>query len=494
MNFILKYKPAFTAGRVELKFYSFLFLLIVCCTSLFPQSSIKQLEADINKIIDDPFFESSVISIDIFNLTDNLPLYQKNNKLLLHPASNMKILTSFAGLLYLGSGYQFETKMFHTSVISGDTLYGDIYVVGGFDPDFTTDDLEKFVNEIEKSGVKYIAGNLFADLSAKDSLYWGKGWMWDDEPDPSAPYLCALNINDNSIEVFVSGTKTDSLVNVKLIPETEYVKVENHAINVSSGNNNFTIARNWIERENKIIIDGEVRSGKVIDEEINTEMLSLLDPGKYFLTLFKEQLQQKGIILNGSIGFKKMPENANHLSSVFRSIDTVLVNMNKESDNLSAEMILYALALNDSGAPASVDNGIEAIKRMINLTGLDADSYSIADGSGVSRYNLISTELIINLIKYFFSTNTGLFNDFYYTLPIAGMEGTLENRMLNTLAEGNLRAKTGTLNGVTTLSGFVYGASGDLIACSIFIQNYTAKNSTARKFIDRICELLARSK
>ena len=145
MSCLLKYKPAFTAGRVILKFYSFLFLLIVCCTSLFSQSSIKQLEADINKIIDDPFFESSVISIDIFNLTDNLPLYKKNNKLLLHPASNMKILTSFAGLLYLGSGYQFETKMFHTGVISGDTLYGDIYVVGGFDPDFTTDDLEKFV-------------------------------------------------------------------------------------------------------------------------------------------------------------------------------------------------------------------------------------------------------------------------------------------------------------------------------------------------------------
>jgi len=168
--------------------------------------------------------------------------------------------------------------------------------------------------------------------------------------------------------------------------------------------------------------------------------------------------------------------------------------MNKESDNLSAEMILYALALNDSGAPASAENGIEAIKKIIELTGLNADNYSIADGSGVSRYNLISTELNINLFKYFYYEQAEIFSTLYNSLPTAGMDGTLEKRMRNTKAEGNVRAKTGTLNGVVTLSGFVNDASGDLIAFSIFIQNFTAKNSTAREFINRICESLASSK
>jgi len=476
--------------KVELIFRILLFTFFLFNTSLFSQSSVKQLEADINKIIDDPFFENSIISIDIFNLTDNLPLYKKNNRLLLHPASNMKILTSLAGLLYL-PGYEFNTRMFHTGVISDDTLKGDIYVVGGFDPDFTTDDLEKFVNEIENLGVKYIAGNLYADLSAKDSLYWGEGWMWDDEPDPAAPYLSALNINDNSIEVFVSSTETDSLPSVKLIPETEYIQVENNAITVSSGKNDFNITRNWVERKNKIIIDGEVRSGKVIDEEKNTEKLSLTDPWKYFLTLFKERLQQKGIILNGFIHFKTLPENSIQISSVYRSLDTVLVNMNKESNNLSAEMVLYALALNDSGAPASAENGIQAINRMIEITGMDADNYSLADGSGVSRYNLISTELINNIFKYFYYSQPYIFKTFNNTLPIAGVDGTLEKRMRNTLAKGNLRAKTGTLNGVATLSGFITAFNGDLIAFSIFIQNYTVKNSMARKFQDKICKLLA---
>jgi len=472
-----------------------LILLFLFNKSLFPQSDVKQLEVGINKIIDDQFFESSVISVDISNLTDNLSLYKKNNRLLLHPASNMKILTSFAGLLFLDSSYQFETKMLHTGVITGDTLKGDIYIVGGFDPGFKTDDVDKFVNELENSGVKYITGNLYADLSAKDSLYWGKGWMWDDEPDPAAPYLSALNINDNSIEVFVSGTETDSLPLVKLIPETEYVKVVNLAVTVpSTGNNNFTITRNRVEKETKIIIDGEVQSGIVIDEEKNTEKLSLPDPGRYFLTLFKEHLQDDSIYFNGLIDFKSLPENAIHLSSVYRLLDSVIVNMNKESDNLSAEMILYALGLNDSGAPASAENGIEAINRMIELTGMDAENYSIADGSGVSRYNLISTELIMNIFSYFYYSEPNIFKTIYSTLPIAGVDGTLEKRMRNTLTEGNVKAKTGTLNGVATLSGFVTAANGDLIAFSIFIQNYTAKNSIARKFQDKICELLARFK
>ncbi len=486
MSCFIKHKNVFTSYILIISLFLFNILL-------FPQSNVKQLEADINKIIDDPFFESSVISIDIINLTDNLPLYKKNNRLLLHPASNMKILTSLAGLLYL-PGYEFKTRMFHTGVIGGDTLFGDIYVAGGFDPDFTTDDLEKFVRELEISGVKHISGNLYADLSGKDSLYWGEGWMWDDEPDPGAPYLSALNINDNSIEVFVSGTEIDSLPIVKLIPETEFVKVENNAVTVSSSINDFNITRNWVERKNKIIIDGKVRSEKVIDEEKNTEKLSLTEPGKYFLTLLKEQMQNKGIILNGLIDFKTLPENATHLSSVFRSLDTVLVNMNKESDNLSAEMLLYTLALNDSGAPASAENGIEAIKKMIELTGMDAENYSLADGSGVSRYNLISTELIINLFKYFYYAQPDIFNTFYNTLPTAGIDGTLEKRMRNTLTEENVKAKTGTLNGVSTLSGFVNDTNGDLIAFSIFIQNYTAKNSAARKFIDTICELLAEFK
>ncbi len=477
-------------NKTKLKICLIIISFLLYGSSVFSQSSINQLETDINKILDDPFFENSVISIDIFNLSDGITLFQKNNKLLLLPASNMKIVTTLAGLLYLPE-YSFSTKMFYTGTVNRDTLFGDVYVLGGFDPDFTTDDFQQFVANLKNLGIKYINGNLIADLSLKDSLYWGNGWMWDDEPDPGTPYLSSLNINDNSIEVFVNGTTPDYLANVKLIPETNYFEIENNTVTISSGKNDIIVTRNQVEKGNKIIVTGKVRKDKIADEELNIQKISVPNPAKYFLTLLTEQLLLDSIYINGSLEFRKLPENALHLSTVFRSIDTVLVNMNKESDNLSAEMILYALALHDSGAPASALNGIEAVKKMIKLTGLDEKNYHISDGSGVSRYNLITTELIVALFKYFYNNHSKIFNDFYNTLPVAGVDGTLENRMLNTLLAGNLRAKTGTLKGVSTLSGFTENADGNLIAFSIFIQNYIVKNSSARSFIDRICNILA---
>ena len=178
--------------------------------------------------------------------------YKENEKLLLHPASNMKLLTSAAGLIFLGGDYTFKTSLYHSGVISGDTLYGSIFVEGGLDPDFTTTDLDSMIRSISLLGIKHITENLYADISIKDSLYWGRGWMWDDDPDPSAPYLSALNINDNSIEIFVEGSKIDSPAAVSLTPQTNYVNVINKSITVPQyEENNFEITRDWINRDRK---------------------------------------------------------------------------------------------------------------------------------------------------------------------------------------------------------------------------------------------------
>mgnify|MGYP000615062980 CR=1 FL=1 len=173
--------PAFWAGPLQEEFKFFLVLVIIFFnTNLFSQSEIEELQSDINKLIDDSFFDRSTIAIDTYDLTDGKSLYQHNNNLLLHPASNMKILTSIAGLINLGEYYTFRTDLFHTGVIENDTLYGSIFVTGGFDPDFTTADLDSLVRTVKSLGIKYITGGIYADVSKKDSLYWGEGWMWDD--------------------------------------------------------------------------------------------------------------------------------------------------------------------------------------------------------------------------------------------------------------------------------------------------------------------------
>lgn len=473
--------------------------IFIFASNTFPQSDIKtpasgirNLVSGIEEIINDPFFDKTVIAIDIFDLTDSIALFQKNNKLLLRPASNMKLLSSAAALLSLGEYYSFRTDLYHTGVIEADTLYGDIFVVGGFDPIFSSEDLDSLVGIIKSLGIRYITGGVYADISKKDSMYWGKGWMWDDDPEPSAPYLSALNINSNSIEIFIEGSEIDSPANVILNPQTAYVEVKNNSITADEDSScNFLITRDWVNRKNTILVNGIVSNSEVINSFEPNSKVNLLYPERYFLTLFKEHLEQAGIFIKKSIDIRKLDDNPVYLNTIFRSMDEILPVVNKDSDNLSAEMLIYAIAYEDSGAPAVADDGLASINKLIDSIGFNPDDYSIADGSGVSHYNLVSAELLLETFKYIYYRRKDIFPIYYSSFAVAGIDGTLKNRMKYSSAENNVHAKTGTLNAVSNLSGYVNAKNGHLLAFSIMIQNYVDQSSEARSFQNKICELLA---
>jgi serine-type D-Ala-D-Ala carboxypeptidase/endopeptidase (penicillin-binding protein 4) len=133
----------------------------------------------------------------VYDLTEKQTVFEKDAQKLLRPASNMKILTSAAGLLFLGEEYKFRTSVLYTGSIINGVLLGDLYIKGGCDPDFTTSDLDSIINALLKADIREVSGKIYIDLSMKDELFWGKGWMWDDDPSTDAPYLSALNINDN---------------------------------------------------------------------------------------------------------------------------------------------------------------------------------------------------------------------------------------------------------------------------------------------------------
>jgi len=294
------------------------------------------------------------------------------------------------------------------------------------------------------------------------------------------------------VEVFVKAGEIDSPAVITLIPETDYVQVSSNAVTVNPyTQSDFDVTRDWVNQTNKILIDGVVNTDKIIDSLDHLEKISVIYPEKYFLFLFKEHLKKNGISVSGEIEIKKMPENKVLLGSVNRPIDSVFVYMNKESDNLCAEMLLYAMAFDDSGAPASAENGIAVIEKLIDEVGFDAKDYSLADGSGVSRYNLLSAELILEVLKDIYYNQPELYPDFYSSLPIGGIDGTLKKRMQQKPLLGNVHAKTGTLQGVSGLSGYLTSNNKQLIAFSILIQNYTGKSSAAHYFLDTICEYIA---
>jgi D-alanyl-D-alanine carboxypeptidase/D-alanyl-D-alanine-endopeptidase (penicillin-binding protein 4) len=450
-------------------------LVILLVSATFPQS----LKSKLDKVLKNKYFDSCLVAIQVEDLTTNKTLYKKNEKLLLRPASNMKVITSSSGLLFLGPDYKFETELYYDGYVSSDTLYGNLFVVGGCDPDFVTQDLYTFVDAIRSLNVSVINGNIYGDVSFKDSLYWGKGWMWDDDPSSDAPYLSALNINDNCVEVTYDGENDE----VKLNPETNYVSV----IQIYN-DKKLTIDRNWLERKNEIIINGNAE-GKTYSAKVN-----VLNPAKYFLTVFSEVLDSNNIKLTGNIEIQKLLSDADFLTSVSRKYSDVIINLNKTSDNLSAEMTLYALADKYSGKPATADSGVQFLNQLVDSVGLEPKDYRFVDGSGVSHYNLVSAELLVSILKYFYKEKPGLFEILYNSFPIAGIDGTLENRTRKTKAENNVHAKTGTLSGVSTLSGYLTNKKKHTIAFSILMQNFVGSASKAKKLQDEICKILVEAK
>lgn len=449
-----------------------LIISLILIISSFPQS----LKTKIDKILKDEFFETCLVAIQVEDLTANKLLYNKNEKYLLRPASNMKVITSSAGLIYLGPDYEFKTDLYYDGYVSNDTLNGNIFVVGGCDPDFTTPDLYTFINAIKNLNVSVINGNVYGDVSFKDSLHWGKGWMWDDDPSSDAPYLSALNINDNCVEVnYDSREKL-----ISLNPKTNYVDVKR----IESDEVLF-IDRNWIDRKNEIVIKGKDDKKKYLVK------INVLNPEMYFLKVFTEVLDSNQIKVLGNNEIKKLNDNFYFLTSVLRNYSDIIVNLNKESDNLSAEMTLFALAEKFYGKPANAKNGINVLEKMIDEIGLEHDNYRFADGSGVSHYNVLSAELLVKILKYFYEKKPELFSILYNSFPIGGIDGTLEYRMENKLVKENVHAKTGTLTGVSSLSGYLTNKKEHLIAFSIIMQNYIGSSSKAKEIQDEICKILS---
>ena len=458
--------------------------------NVFPQKNIKNLQSKIDQVLSDEFFNSTIASVSVYDLTSGEYLYQKNTDLLLRPASNLKILTTTAGLLFLGPDYNFTTSLYYTGQISGGILLGDLYIVGAFDPLLTTNDLDTLIIGLKQAGIKNIVGNIYGDVSSKDSLFWGAGWMWDDDPSTDAPYLSPLTINENSVKIICRPGEVDSLVRVELIPNSNYYSFKNKAITIAADSSKIKVTRGWISRKNNISVSGYLSQ----NAEPDTNAINLYDPAKYFLSLFTETLFRNHILFNGSIDTAKLKGNSYLIGLCKHRLSEAIDPLLKDSDNLYSELLLYTLAKEFYGEPANAENGVKMVDSLITLIGKNPKNYRIVDGSGVSHYNLITSDLIIEVLKYLYYNKPDFYNLIYKSFPVAGVDGTLDERMIGTSAENNVHAKTGTLSGVSCLSGYVTAKNDHTLAFSIMIQNYITKSKIAKSFEDEICNVLANYK
>jgi D-alanyl-D-alanine carboxypeptidase/D-alanyl-D-alanine-endopeptidase (penicillin-binding protein 4) len=474
-------------------FIPLLFVFLSSCRTAAPtftsKRPVEQLRDSIDKILKDSIFLPARVGIRVISVNDGEALYDRDGEKLFHPASTLKLLTSATALHELGKQFKFKTVLYADSISRSGMAVRNLFVKGFGNPNFSVSDLRWMVEQMKANGIQQVEGDLIGDVSYFDTLYWGKGWMWDDEPSAEEPFITPLSVNKNTVSVFVSpGMRNGDPLTVRLEPETRSLSVANGGTTGSSDSANpLEVTRDHFVRSNTIRVKGTLP----ISSREREFALSVWRPELFALTLFQEELSRQGISVRGEARIGTLADNAKTIVVHEWPIDSVLYTMNKPSDNLSAENVLKTLSAEKHGAPGTAADGIAAVKAYLTSLGIDSTSYLMVDGSGVSHYNLLSPQIVTTLLAAV-RRDEGASEAYYESLPLAGEEGTLKNRMRAGAASRNVRAKTGTLTGVSNLSGYVTTRDGELLAFSIFIEHFIGTPKQYRDAQDKIVELLAR--
>jgi D-alanyl-D-alanine carboxypeptidase/D-alanyl-D-alanine-endopeptidase (penicillin-binding protein 4) len=470
-------------------------LLVPACTPRpLRGSGSSAFVETVARALGDPSLTHSGIAFLAVSLDRGDTLFAREANRLYTPASNRKLFTAASALHWLGPDHRFRTTLVATGQVDTDTLRGDLVLIGRGDPDLLPAHLAALADTFAAGGAQVVAGDVRADDAWFDDVEWGAGWMWDDGPYWEWPYVTALTVADNVVTVTVGpGPRVGDPVGVTLDPPTGYVTVNVAAVTSAAGGApELVVDRHWDPKENVVDVTGTLP----LDAEPIIARRTVEDPALYAATLLVELLEARGVEVRGA---------ARHgdLAAADAVVDTIAVHVSdplsesvrnflKISDNLTGELLVKAVGASVAGPPGTYEKGLAAERAFLaQEVGIDTTAQMLADGSGVSRYNLVTARQIVALLRYM-TTRDDLFPTYLAALPIAGVDGTLEGRMRGTAAEGRAGAKTGTLNGVTALSGYVPSADGERLAFSLMMEFYTGSSAPRRAVQDSIVAALAR--
>ena len=311
----------------------------------------------------------SNVGISIYDLTDGKSLYTYQSDKLSRPASTMKLLTTITALARPEADEPFRTEVWYQGVIERDTLKGDLYVVGGYDPEFDDEALDSLVNTVGRFPFSVIAGNVYGDVSMKDSIYWGSGWAWDDTPASYQPYLSPLMLNKGLVTITASPSVKGDTASVECVPVSSYYTVTNETKSRTPSAGRFGVSRDWLQNGNNVVIKGNVESKR-------TGAVNIYSSQDFFMHTFLERLQAKGIQCLAGYAFNELTKDSLSVQmALFETpVQDVVNQIMKESDNLNAEALLCRLGAQATGKKrVSDEDGLVAIRRQMKALGEDAE-------------------------------------------------------------------------------------------------------------------------
>lgn len=463
-------------------------LSIILGMALCTASMAQTMVTNLNKLMDDALLTSSDASVAVYDLTGDTMLYSHRADKLCRPASVQKILTTITALHRLGTDYTLNTELRTTGTLGPDSiLQGDLYIVGGFDSEFTSADMDRLIATIPTIGIRSITGSIVADISMADTIYWGSGWCWDDAPASFQPYYSPLITDKGCVEIVVTPTTPGAPATVTCIPASSWYEIDNHTVCYDETAGPLSITRNWKQGSNRIVVTGNV-------QRTYSKKLSIYTSDRQFFSLFTERYLRSGL---GATDFRYgvCPHDSRLVATMQRPIIEVVTQALKKSDNLSAEALFYHTAAANRKPYASAtdatmvtDSLLRIIHSSYNSRKGEGYPHKTVDGSGLSNYNMMSAHMLLDILRYAYQ-HPDIYTVITEALPHSGTDGTLKGRMSSTSMRGRIVAKTGSMTGVSTLAGYAHATNGHTLAFVIMNQD-VLKIAQARTWQDKVCKAI----
>ncbi|MFC4556869.1 D-alanyl-D-alanine carboxypeptidase/D-alanyl-D-alanine-endopeptidase [Virgibacillus kekensis] len=434
----------------------------------------------------------AIAGVSIRSADNGKLLYENIGDVRLSPASNMKLLTAAAALETLGEEYIFPTEILVNGKVKNGDLKGDLYIKGKGDPTLLPADLENFAAKIKEKGITKIEGDIVGDDTWYDDIRLSPDLIWSDEHWYYGAQISALTVSPNkdydagTVIVEVKPSEKGEEPTVTISPETDYIEIKNKAQTVAGGSEEDLELRR-LHGTNTILIEGTIPAGASHVKE----WMAVWEPTGYVMNLFDEALKEQGITWTGQVRTGTAPEKSEVLfTHESMPLSELMIPFMKLSNNTHAEVLVKEMGKVVHGE-GSWEKGLEVVEKQLKKLGMNTDTLMIRDGSGISHINLLPPNEISNLL--FKVQNEKWFETYKNSLPIAGKEdrfvgGTLRHRM-----EGmEVYAKTGTIYGVSTLSGYVKAENGERVIFSIMLNNLLDEDD-GPAIEDQLVKIIAQS-
>lgn len=500
------------------RFFSLRFIICILCvesiciqpcasqdknTDSTVSKNLRQLRADLHALLNDTALTSAHVGMMIMPAKSKEILFAQNELKGFIPASNMKLYSTAMALEYLGKDFTYTTNVYLDGIIKADGEYiGNIIVRGVGDPTFSAyfhdrpmKIMETWAYVLDSLGIRSIRGNIIGDDSYFDQQLYGDGWQYDDFPYYYSAPVSTLMMNDNTIDAeIIPAQSIGTRPTIQLLPLQKYPGFTNSITTdtITSINYSREPYSPVIDFQGTITIARTDSMQKALTRTVTT---TVDNPTIFFLQCFRSAIEARAIKVRGGVfGIKEWGEKVryadtrlvcNYTSPPLSEIVRVI---NIYSHNVGAEALFKTVAKERQGT-GSYEQGRIAMQEILQSCGAISSGTNIADGSGLSRSNLLTPKGMIGLLHYMSaSPNKDIFIN---SLPQPGEPGTLRSRMRKTTAVGNVRAKTGTLSGVSSLSGYATTGDKEQFVFAMFFNNYTTPASIIRTIQDRICMRLS---